>query len=319
MLKKIALEIIKKVLKKTATKAATEAATDIAKAASTVKVRAHYRNGNPVKAYTRSKTAADLANDLKPTPNLIKDLSIDVIKGKAPGAIYIGRGSKLGNPFKIGIDGDRADVIEKFRQALWKDFGIKGELYDEIIKLAKLAQSGKDLKLSCFCAPLACHGDVIKKAIAYVIKNGDLDKAVKKSVETVTKDVVKKSVKAATEDVRVIVAGSRGFNDFDKLTSELNKYLGDKVKQKGFEIVSGGARGADKLGEKYARANDATIKQFIPDWNGLGKRAGMVRNEEMAKYATHLVAFWDGVSLGTKHMINFAKKSGLKVRVVRTD
>jgi glycerophosphoryl diester phosphodiesterase len=118
------------------------------------------------------------------------------------------------------------------------------------------------------------------------------------------------------EIMRVIVAGSRSFNCFEKLTNALNEYLKDAIYSEGFEIVSGGARGADRLGEKYARLYGANIKQFIPDWNGLGRRAGILRNEQMAKYATHLVAFWDGISPGTKHMIEFAKRSGLTVHVV---
>jgi len=116
--------------------------------------------------------------------------------------------------------------------------------------------------------------------------------------------------------MRVIIAGSRDFNCFEKLTIALNEYLKDAVYSEEFEIVSGGARGADRLGEQYARLYGATIKQFIPDWHSLGKRAGIVRNEQMAKYATHLVAFWDGISPGTKHMIEFAKRSGLTVHVV---
>jgi glycerophosphoryl diester phosphodiesterase len=118
------------------------------------------------------------------------------------------------------------------------------------------------------------------------------------------------------EIMRVIVAGSRNFNCFEKLTNAMNEYLKDAIYGNDFEIVSGGAKGADRLGEQYARLYGATVKQFIPDWNGLGRRAGMVRNEQMAKYATHLVAFWDGMSPGTRHMIEFAKRSGLTVHVV---
>jgi len=116
--------------------------------------------------------------------------------------------------------------------------------------------------------------------------------------------------------MRVIVAGSRNFNCFEKLTNALNDYLKDAIYGEEFEIVSGGARGADRLGEQYAKVYGAAIKLFIPDWQGLGRRAGMVRNEQMAKYAIHLVAFWDGISPGTKHMIEVAKRSGLTVHVV---
>lgn len=84
----------------------------------------------------------------------------------------------------------------------------------------------------------------------------------------------------------------------------------------GIQIVSGGARGADKLGELYAHTNLHSLKVFPADWEKFGKSAGYIRNEEMAKYADCLVAFWDGKSRGTKHMIDLAHKHGLQVRVV---
>lgn len=82
------------------------------------------------------------------------------------------------------------------------------------------------------------------------------------------------------------------------------------------EIVSGGARGADTLGEQFAKKHGCKIKRFIPDWEGLGKQAGFIRNWDMAKYADACVVFWDGKSKGTKHMINLAEKEGLLLRVV---
>lgn len=81
------------------------------------------------------------------------------------------------------------------------------------------------------------------------------------------------------------------------------------------EIVSGGASGADSCGERWASVHELPVKTFLPDWNQHGKSAGIVRNVEMALYADALVAFWDGQSRGTKHMIDYANKQGLKVKV----
>lgn len=85
-------------------------------------------------------------------------------------------------------------------------------------------------------------------------------------------------------------------------------------------IISGTARGADRLGELYAERTNSKIKRFPADWDNLGKRAGYVRNAEMAKYAAKgigvLVAFWDGKSKGTKHMIDLAKRYDLEIHVV---
>lgn len=114
--------------------------------------------------------------------------------------------------------------------------------------------------------------------------------------------------------MKTIIAGSRGITDYFIIASA--------VEQSNFqitEVVSGAARGVDKLGEKYAVLNSIPIKQFIPDWNGLGKRAGFVRNAQMADYADALIAIWDGESRGTKHMIDDATKKGLKVYVYLVD
>jgi hypothetical protein len=115
---------------------------------------------------------------------------------------------------------------------------------------------------------------------------------------------------------KVIIAGSRDFNDYELLKSKMLYYL------KGFdlsevEIVSGTARGADQLGERFAREFGCKLKQFPADWETYGKKAGYLRNVDMAKYSDACVCFWDGRSRGTKHMIDIAKKEGLKLRVVR--
>ncbi|MEO5581136.1 MAG: SLOG family protein [Saprospiraceae bacterium] len=83
-------------------------------------------------------------------------------------------------------------------------------------------------------------------------------------------------------------------------------------------MVSGTARGTDMLGERYADEKGIPKKQFPADWPKYGKSAGYKRNTEMAKYADSLIAFWDGKSRGTKHMIDLAKQYNLKVRVVST-
>ena len=113
--------------------------------------------------------------------------------------------------------------------------------------------------------------------------------------------------------MKVIIAGGREFNNYDLLCESCNKEL---ATFESIEIVSGGAKGADKLGEQYANENGYDIKKFLPEWAKYGKGAGVKRNEEMAKYAEVLIAFWDGKSKGTKSMIDLAKRYGLKVKVV---
>jgi hypothetical protein len=127
--------------------------------------------------------------------------------------------------------------------------------------------------------------------------------------------------------MRVIITGGRDFNDYELLS---NKCIEIKVachihgltngSLDDIEIVCGKARGADTLGEQFAKRQGYKIKYFPANWDLYGKIAGYIRNEQMALYAKEdngvLIAFWDQKSKGTKHMIDLANKHGLKVFVV---
>jgi len=102
----------------------------------------------------------------------------------------------------------------------------------------------------------------------------------------------------STKDgVIVAVVGSRSMADYAKVTRCLDKIpciVG---------IVSGGARGADSLGARYANEHSLQLKEHIPDWNKYGKSAGFRRNHRIISDADYVVAFWDGMSKGTAHSI----------------
>lgn len=112
---------------------------------------------------------------------------------------------------------------------------------------------------------------------------------------------------------RVIIAGTRTYDDYETLKAYADYKL-SRIDED-IEIVSGGARGADALGERYAKEKGYSVKRFPAEWERYGKRAGPRRNEAMAEYADALLAYWDGESRGTKNMIELAKASGLKVGV----
>lgn len=112
--------------------------------------------------------------------------------------------------------------------------------------------------------------------------------------------------------MKLIVAGSRDFTDYEFLKKTLDKLL---INQTDIEIVCGMARGADLLGKRYAEERGYPVKEMPANWD-LGKRGGYIRNREMAQYGTHLVAFWNG-SKGTGHMIDLAKEFGLPTRVIK--
>lgn len=111
--------------------------------------------------------------------------------------------------------------------------------------------------------------------------------------------------------MRLIVAGSRDFNDYELLKSTLVR-----VKTHITQIVSGTAVGADRLGAQWARENDIPVIEFPANWIRYGKSAGYRRNQQMAANADALIAFWNGISKGTKHMIDIAAKENLKYFVV---
>ena len=117
---------------------------------------------------------------------------------------------------------------------------------------------------------------------------------------------------------RLIIAGGRDYKDFKTLCKLVDKLLADKIKQ-GYHIVivSGGARGADKLGEKWAIENNIPTQIFLPDWGKHGKSAGFVRNEDIVQNSDVVIAFWDGKSRGTNHSIGLAKKYDKELMIIR--
>lgn len=111
--------------------------------------------------------------------------------------------------------------------------------------------------------------------------------------------------------MKVIIAGSRTLNNSKfieiAVAQAFNLWISNDQENYGYylnpEIVSGGAQGVDFLAELYAKKNGLIFTEFKADWNQYGKRAGMIRNGEMANYADALIAIWDGKSRGTFHMI----------------
>ena len=115
---------------------------------------------------------------------------------------------------------------------------------------------------------------------------------------------------------RVIIAGSRKFDNYELLREKCDKIIPEEA-----EIISGGCRGADFLGERYALERGYPLVVFPADWKKFGNRAGPLRNGQMAAYAKKadkgiLIAFPIGESRGTRNMINQAKEHGLDVYVI---
>ena len=110
--------------------------------------------------------------------------------------------------------------------------------------------------------------------------------------------------------MKTIIAGSRGIVNYTDLLIAMKNVEWDIT-----EVVSGCAKGVDKLGEMWAENNKVNITRFPAQWKLHGKAAGHARNEQMASYADALLAVWDGESKGTKNMIHLAQISHLRISI----
>jgi len=115
--------------------------------------------------------------------------------------------------------------------------------------------------------------------------------------------------------VKLIVSGGRDFKDEARLRMTMSLYPDILFS----ELVCGMCpTGADKFAFDYARKSRRKVHEFPAEWDSsLGKKAGPIRNEQMAAFADVLIAFWDGKSKGTRDMIYKALKGGLEVHVYR--
>ena len=112
--------------------------------------------------------------------------------------------------------------------------------------------------------------------------------------------------------MKLAIVGSRDFNDYELLKKTL-----EPIKKNVTLVVSGGAKGADSLGERWAKENNIPTQIFYPDWNKYGKSAGFKRNVEIVDNCDAVVAFQVNDSKGTQHTINIATDKGKKVKVIK--
>jgi len=116
---------------------------------------------------------------------------------------------------------------------------------------------------------------------------------------------------------KLIVAGCRHYNDYLLLGKSVSAFMLESgLHTENTEIVSGGAKGADALGERYAKEFSLPLNVFEANWKQYGRAAGPIRNQQMAEYSTHLLAFLREGSKGTRSMIKIATKKGLKIKVI---
>ena len=108
--------------------------------------------------------------------------------------------------------------------------------------------------------------------------------------------------------MKLAIVGSRNISGVN-----IEEYLPEGLE----EIVSGGARGIDSVAAAYAKSHGIKLVEFLPDYKKYGRVAPLRRNDEIADYADEVIAFWDGVSSGTKYTVEAFKKRGKPVRIMK--
>ena len=232
-----------------------------------------------------------------------------------PNTVRVDRSTEWGNPYRIGRDGTRAEVIAKFEERLINDEGMRSRLPE---------LRGKHL--ACHCAPLPCHAEVLLK----YANNPDLlppprpmvnerGVAMEPSVPIPATDARVPMRPSQASPVRVLVTGSRKWADEARLGSALDwAYRNAKTQYPGRRVVlvQGGATGADTMAAKHWAAKGygdvETHRLSDADWRKEPKTAGMTRNQRMIDSTAHVtLAFNRDNSGGTRHAIARSEASGI--------
>lgn len=112
--------------------------------------------------------------------------------------------------------------------------------------------------------------------------------------------------------MKAAIIGSRSFNNYDLVLETLLEYENIITL-----IVSGGAKGADTLGERWAKEKNKEVLIFYPEWDKYGKSAGFRRNKDIIENSDIVFAFWDGISKGTKSSIDLSNKLNKELKIIK--
>ncbi|MFM7089131.1 MAG: DUF4326 domain-containing protein [Candidatus Paceibacterota bacterium] len=226
------------------------------------------------------------------TINITKDKEFD---------IYIGRNSRArkdtgwGNPYKMIGNSQKArlTVISSYAERLFSD----KLLQDKTVLL-------KNKTLGCYCSPKPCHGHILS---AYANSNSS------EREELLNWSLTLKSA-VNSLPYRLLVTGSRNWNDKETIANELFKQYKVWGSPKNVVLIQGGAEGADTIAAELWRNAGLPVETYKPKWDEQGKKAGMIRNQVMVNLgADACLAFSKDNSVGTKHCATAAKKAGIPV------
>lgn len=165
-------------------------------------------------------------------------------------------------------------------------------------------------------ATLANHGSAMKIACIHICRKDVKEKA--------SQDIGRFDLrfsfwpkKKERTKMKCIIAGSRTIDEYETVKQAI---LDSQFQIE--MVISGGARGVDQFGERWAKENGIPVQQFLPDWRKYGKAAGCIRNQTMAEFTGKeggLVVLIRDQSKGSTHMLNIAKKIGMQIFIVEFD
>lgn len=187
-----------------------------------------------------------------------------------PGAVYVGRPTKWGNPFPLddaSNGAERVRVLREYETWLLAQPELRAAMRQEL--------AGRDLV--CWCAPLACHADVILRV-------------------------------ANEPGRRTIIAGSR-----EIVNPEVVVPIIEGCTWPIATVLSGCACGVDTIGAQWAEERDIPVERYPADWHSFGRAAGPLRNAEMAQRADALLLIWHGDSPGSRNMLERAQAHQLLI------
>ena len=116
---------------------------------------------------------------------------------------------------------------------------------------------------------------------------------------------------------KIVVAGCRTYENYEEAKLFLDECLKEYKEKTTLIFLSGGCKGADRSGERYANEMNYEIVKYPALWQKYGKGAGVIRNQEMAKDCDLVIVFWDGKSRGTASMVALAEKHNKPVMIKR--
>ena len=229
----------------------------------------------------------------------------------ARAGVYVGRPTLFGNPYRVQSE-TREQAVQQYRAWLRRQWQRGGAVKEALRALARAYIERDELTLLCWCAPRRCHAEVIREAVLGIVQHGLVKSQPPHDRQVATLPAGAHRMQGGL--MKLIIAGSRTFTDYQRLCQVLAP-----DRHRIAQVLTGGARGTDQLGYRWAWKHAVRHQLFRAEWERFGKSAGMRRNHQMAQAGDVLVACWDGQSPGTAHMIQCMQQLGKPVVVVQVD